>query len=271
MTQIQHNPCGMCHLHFDLFADLFTLLAYLRFLTSDYASTWFLHWLHFSAPLKYYVGDVPFQVLLLMFRFHVFTSSWPRLPFSCSAKDVLLAPDNMPKKEGTRNGWRIWGHGQRIWGQLRLQSCSCKFNTKEEKWANKCKAALYKDYHNTWPFLFLSSHLQMSRKLLGDYAALLVGLQSPIKWLKKNLWTIFRSILKRRTSCVLWALQKGLHAPTVANMIAKSMSRSNFTKTMRSRHRHQGMWGHFSPAKKNWPKTMWNSESWWPMSKCVKW
>ena len=39
-----------------------------------------------------------------------------------------------------------------------------------------------KDYHDTWPFLLLSSHLQMSRKLLGDFAALLVGLQSPIKW-----------------------------------------------------------------------------------------
>ena len=38
-------------------------------------------------------------------------------------------------KKGTRNR-------QQIWGQLRLQSCGCKFNTKEEKWASKCEAAL---------------------------------------------------------------------------------------------------------------------------------
>ena len=38
--------------------------------------------------------------------------------------------------------------------------------------------------HNTWwPFLFLLPHVRQPscRKLLRDYAALLVGLQSPIK------------------------------------------------------------------------------------------
>ena len=54
----------------------------------------------------------------------------------------------------------------------------------------------------------------MSRKLLRDYAALLGGLQSLIKWYTIIIylffkWTVFRSILKRRT-CVLQALQKGL-------------------------------------------------------------
>ena len=117
-------------------SDLFTLtlLAYfLRFLTSDYSSTRFLHWLWF-----YHGGDFPFRVLLFVdIPFHVFTSGSLRLPFSYSAKNVLLASDVIwwPKKEGTRN--------KRLkWGQLGLQSCGCKFNTEEEKWANKCEAAL---------------------------------------------------------------------------------------------------------------------------------
>ena len=44
----------------------------------------------------------------------------------CLTACQIVAP------KGTRNRWKIWG----------LQSCACKFNTKEEKWANKCEAVL---------------------------------------------------------------------------------------------------------------------------------
>ena len=35
-------------------------------------------------------------------------------------------------------------------------------------------------------FFVLGSHLPVSRKLLGDFAAVLGGLQSPIKWYNKK-------------------------------------------------------------------------------------
>ena len=41
----------------------------------------------------------------------------------------------------------------------------------------------------------------------------------------------------------------------MASMIAESILSPDFTKTMQSRRQYQGMWGHFSPAKKNQPKT----------------
>ena len=59
-------------------------------------------------------------------------------------------------------------------------------NKSEDNSDFKVVAASLIQKRKTWPFLLLGSHLQMSRKLLRDYVALLVGLQSPVKWDKKN-------------------------------------------------------------------------------------
>ena len=49
--------------------------------------------------------------------------------------------------------------------------------------------------------------------------------------------------------CFANSTKRTLCAPTVANMIAESISSPNFTKTLRSKRQHQGIIGHFSSTK----------------------
>ena len=60
---------------------------------------------------------------------------------------------------------------------------------RKEACLSKKKTVRSKQNRHNWLFFFfyvLGSHLPMSRKLLGEYAALLGSLQSPIKWYNKK-------------------------------------------------------------------------------------
>ena len=79
----------------------------------------------FSVPsFAFHWHSVPhFYFQLTMTAIFIFSKRHFSL---CPTKCQIVAP------KGTRNRWKIWG----------LQSCACKFKAKEEKWANKCEAAL---------------------------------------------------------------------------------------------------------------------------------
>ena len=83
--------------------------------------------------------------------------------FHIRQKMFLLAPDNMSDGSQKRKGHET-------------------DDKSEDNSDFKVVAASLIQKRKTWPFLLLGSHLQMSRKLLRDYVALLVGLQSPVKW-----------------------------------------------------------------------------------------
>ena len=107
--------------------DTLTIFNRLRqYMTSTLITILLCRW--FSVPsFAFHWRSVPhFYFRLTMTAIFIFGKRRFSL---CPATCQIVAP------KGTRNGWKIWG-------QLWLQSCGCKFNTKEEKWANKCEAAL---------------------------------------------------------------------------------------------------------------------------------
>ena len=54
-------------------------------------------------------------------------------------------------------------------------------------------------------FFVLGSHLPMNRKLLGDFAALLGGLQSPIKWYSEKIYLFSYKVYDPDVACLLFS------------------------------------------------------------------
>ena len=109
--------------------------------------------------------DFIMSLIFVDVLFHIFTSGSPRLPFSYLAQDVFCLHTTCQIAKKGRHTKLTTDPRTTPTSKLWLQ-----VNTEEEKWANKCEAALCTrkttTTHGRFFFFMLGSHLAMSRKLL---------------------------------------------------------------------------------------------------------
>ena len=114
-------------------------------------------------------------------------------------------------------------------------------------------SAMYKKDCNTthgrFFFFMLGSHLAMSRKLLRDYAAESYKVVYNFYFLNGP----FLGLSSKEHHYVLQALQKGLSCTHRGQYDYWKHVSQFLKKILRSKHQHQGVWGHFSSKKQQKP------------------